>query len=101
MVESAPPVSLWSACFLLLFARRIFSDIFAGSQILAGNSPAGPPAFGLIVAPTHFSMKGQGGREMICIGQRTPSLLTTMVDTIHHSPYTVYDSSKTVYQSPT
>jgi hypothetical protein len=27
--------------------------------------------FRLIVAPTHFSMKG-GGREMICIGQRMP-----------------------------
>ncbi len=41
-----PPVSPWSACFLLLFARemrRIFSDIFPGSKILAGNSPAGPP----------------------------------------------------------
>jgi hypothetical protein len=47
--------------------------------------------FGLIVAPTRFSTKG-GGREMICIGQRTLSLLTTMVDAMHCSPYTVYDS---------
>ena len=32
MVESAPPVSPWSACFLLLFVQRIFSDkiIFVG-----------------------------------------------------------------------
>ena len=28
MVESAPPVSPWSACFLLLLVRRIFSDFF-------------------------------------------------------------------------
>jgi len=44
-----PPVSPWSAffrLFLLLFARSIFSDIFAGSKILAGNSPAGPPTIG-------------------------------------------------------
>jgi hypothetical protein len=44
--------------------------------------------FGLIVAPTRFSTKG-GGREMICIGRRMPSLLTTMVDAMHRSPYTV------------
>ncbi len=47
--------------------------------------------FGLIVAPTRFSTKG-GGREMICIGRRMLSLLTTMVDAMYHSPYTVYDS---------
>ena len=45
--------------------------------------------FGLIVAPTRFSTK-EGGREMICIGRRTPSLLTTLVDAMHCSPYTVY-----------
>jgi len=44
--------------------------------------------FGLIVAPTRFSKKG-GGREMTCIGQRMPSLLTTLVDAMHRSPYTV------------
>jgi hypothetical protein len=44
--------------------------------------------FGLIVAPTRFSTKG-GGRDMICIGRRTPTLLTTLVDTMHRSPYTV------------
>ena len=44
--------------------------------------------YGLIVAPTCFSMKG-GGREMICIGQCMPSLLTTLVDTMHRSPHTV------------
>jgi hypothetical protein len=47
--------------------------------------------FGLIVAPTHFSTEG-GGREMICVGQCMPSLFTTMVDAMHRSPYTVYDS---------
>ncbi len=47
--------------------------------------------FGLIVAPTRFSRKG-GGREMICIGQRMLLLLTTMVNAMHRSPYTVYDS---------
>ncbi len=46
--------------------------------------------FGLIVAPTLSSTKW-GGREMICFGQRTPSLLTTMVDAMYRSPYTVYD----------
>jgi len=44
--------------------------------------------FGLIVDPTRFSTKG-GGREMICIGRRMPSLLTTLVDAMHRSPYTV------------
>ncbi len=44
--------------------------------------------FRLIVAPTRFSTK-EGGREMICIGRRMPSLLTTLVDTMHRSPYTV------------
>jgi hypothetical protein len=44
--------------------------------------------YGLIVAPTRFSTKG-GGREMICIGRRMPSLLTTLVDAMHRSPYTV------------
>jgi hypothetical protein len=44
--------------------------------------------FGLIVAPTRFSTKG-GGREMICIGRRMPHLLTTLVDAMHRSPYTV------------
>jgi len=44
--------------------------------------------FGLIVAPTRFSTKG-GGREMIGIGRRMPSLLTTLVDAMHRSPYTV------------
>ncbi len=44
--------------------------------------------YGLIVAPTRFSTKG-GGREMICICRRLPSLLTTLVDTMHRSPYTV------------
>ena len=37
--------------------------------------------YGLIVAPTRFSTKG-GGREMICIGRRMPSLLTTLVDAL-------------------
>ncbi len=44
--------------------------------------------YGLIVAPTCFSTKG-GGREMICIGRHMPSLLTTLVDAMHCSPYTV------------
>ena len=44
MDEIGAPVSLWSACFLLLFAQRIVSDIFAGSKILVGNSSAGPPS---------------------------------------------------------
>jgi hypothetical protein len=44
--------------------------------------------YGLIVAPTRFSTKG-GGREMICIGQRMPLLLTTLVDAMHRPPYTV------------
>ena len=44
--------------------------------------------YGLIVAPTRFSTKG-GGREMICIGRRMPSLLTMLVDTMHRSPHTV------------
>ena len=44
--------------------------------------------FGLIVAPTCFSTKG-GGREMISIGRHMPSLLTTLVDAMHRSPYTV------------
>ena len=44
--------------------------------------------YGLIVAPTRFSTKG-GGREMIYIGRRMPSLLTTLVDAMHRSPYTV------------
>jgi hypothetical protein len=44
--------------------------------------------FGLIVAPTRFSTK-EGGREMICIGRCTPSLLTMLVDAMHRSPYTV------------
>jgi hypothetical protein len=51
--------------------------------------------FGLIVAPTRFSKKG-GGREMICIGRRMLSLLTTMVDAMYRSPYTVYDSKSNV-----
>jgi hypothetical protein len=44
--KAFPLVSPWSACFLMLFARSIFSDIiiiFAGSKLLTGNSPAGPP----------------------------------------------------------
>ena len=51
--KRSPPVSQWSACFCLfplVFCcclrkrlQRIFSDIFPGSKILAGNSPAGPP----------------------------------------------------------
>ena len=44
--------------------------------------------YGLIVAPTRFSTKG-GGREMICIGRRMPSLLMTLADAMHRSPYTV------------
>ncbi len=39
-----PPISLWSICFFWFFDRRMFSCIFADSKILAGNSPAGPPA---------------------------------------------------------
>ena len=41
--KALPPISPWSVCFLLLFAQSIFSDVFAGSNILAGDSPAGPP----------------------------------------------------------
>jgi hypothetical protein len=44
--------------------------------------------YGLIVAPTRFSTKG-GGRGMICINQRMPSLLMTLVDAMHRSPYNV------------
>ena len=40
--KALPPVSPWSACFLLLFARRIFSDISVGSKLLVRNSPARP-----------------------------------------------------------
>jgi len=29
--------------FFVVVALRIFSDVFAVSKILAGNSPAGPP----------------------------------------------------------
>ena len=43
MVERAPPRQSEARLFLLLFAQSIFSDVFAGSKILVGNSPAGPP----------------------------------------------------------
>ena len=51
MVESAPPRQSVVRLFPLVFCcclherlRRIFSDNFPRSKILAGNSPAGPPS---------------------------------------------------------
>ena len=41
--KSLPPVSPWSAYFLLLLRKEFCSDIFAISKLLVGNSPAGPP----------------------------------------------------------
>ncbi len=67
-------VLVWLNTVLKQFIRAL-NDVYAMT-------------FGLIVAPTHFSTK-EGGREMICIGRRTPSLLTTLVDAMHRSPYTV------------
>ena len=78
-LNALPPVSPWSACFLLLFARRIFSDIFAGSKILVGNAPAGPPPH---IPPQKAAHRSQGkavqrprltkthGREARCCGER-------------------------------
>jgi hypothetical protein len=68
-------VLLWLNMVVKQFIRAL-NDVYAMT-------------FGLIVAPTRFSTK-EGGREMICISRRTPSLLTTLVDAMHCSPYTVY-----------
>ena len=43
MVEIAVPRQSVVGLFFVVVAQRIFSDIFAVSKILAGNSPAGPP----------------------------------------------------------
>ena len=43
MVKIAPPRQSVVRLFFVVVALRIFSDIFAVSKILAGNSPAGPP----------------------------------------------------------
>jgi len=57
----------------MLFARSIFSDIFAGSKILAGNSPAGPPSKWVVEYPIldlcredgHFLVLGRKGQFFI------------------------------------
>jgi hypothetical protein len=50
-------VLLWLNMVVKQFIRAL-NDVYAMT-------------FGLIVAPTRFSTK-EGGREMICIGRRTP-----------------------------
>jgi len=88
MVESAPPVSPWSACFclfLLVFCcclherlRRIFSNIFLGSKILAENSPARPPII-VIVAIT-IAVKPLILLTMCFLWVVCPSTITVMKD---------------------
>ena len=43
IVKIAPPRQSVVHLFFVVVALKIFSDIFAVSKILAGNSPAGPP----------------------------------------------------------
>jgi hypothetical protein len=43
MVESAPPCQSVVRLFPVVVCARVFSDIFPGSKILVGNSPAGSP----------------------------------------------------------
>ena len=40
MVEIAPPRQSVVCLYFVVVAQRIFSDIFAVSKIVAGNSPA-------------------------------------------------------------
>ena len=52
--ESAPP----HQSVVCLFFVKDFSDFFAGSKILAGNSPAGLPILVVVFLGIHFTLGG-------------------------------------------
>jgi hypothetical protein len=72
---------------MIIYCHVVVVLVWLNKQFIRALNDVYAMTFGFIV-PTRFSLKG-GGREMICIGRRTPSLLTTLVDAMHRSPYTV------------